>query len=280
MKTKKPFSFRIGKFIKYIIMSISILLTLFPLYFVIITAFKEKSEFLSNKIGIPKAWVFSNFYQVVTNNPIFKWILNSITLTVPAIIISLLLACFAAFAISKMHFKGRDIIYNIIIPLMVIPPVVLLIPLLKTAISLKLVNNFIAPIAIYTGLLLPFSIYLLTNFFSSISDEIIESAKIDGCSDIRILFNIMMPLAKPAVLILVVINSLFVWNELLIALIFLQTNNTRSLMVGIISLKDRYSTNTTLLMAGLLISAIPIVILFIFSQKYFVKGLSSGAVKG
>ena len=90
----------------------------------------------------------------------------------------------------------------------------------------------------------------------------------------------MMPLSKPVILILVVINSLYVWNELLIVLIFLQTNKTRPLMVGFVSLKARYSMNTTVLMAGLLISAIPIIVLFIIFQKPFVKGLSAGAVKG
>ena len=270
----------IGYIVRYIVILISILLALFPLYFVIVTAFKSKGDFIANKVGFPQTWVLANFYEVILTNPLLRWIINSLTLTIPSVLITLLVASLAAYAISKMYFKARDLAYNSIIPLMVIPPVVLLIPLLRAAISLKLVNTFLAPIVIYSGLLLPFSIYMLTNYFATVSNEIIDSAKIDGLSDIRILFNIIIPLSKPAILILVVINSLYVWNELLIALIFLQTNKTRPLMVGIVSLKDRYSMNTTVLMAGLLISAIPIIVLFIISQKHFVKGLSAGAVKG
>jgi ABC-type glycerol-3-phosphate transport system permease component len=266
--------------VRYIVMVFSVLLALFPLYFVIVTAFKSRAEFIFNKIGIPITWVLSNFHEVVLTNPLHRWIINSVILTIPSVLVSLLVASLAAYAISKMYFKIRDVAYNSIIPLMVLPPVVLLIPLLRAAIDLKLVNTFIAPIVIYTGILLPFSIYMLTNYFATVSNEIIDSAKIDGLSDLRILFRIMMPLSKPAILILIVINSLYVWNELLIALIFLQTNKTRPLMVGIVSLKDRYSTNTTVLMAGLLISAIPIIVLFVISQKHFVKGLSAGAVKG
>ncbi len=217
---------------------------------------------------------------MILTNPLLRLIINSLTLTIPSVLITLLVASLAAYAISKMYFKAKDLAYNSIIPLMVIPPVVLLIPLLRAAISMKLVNTFLAPIVIYSGLLLPFSIYMLATYFATVSNEIIDSAKIDGLSDLRILFNIMIPLSKPAILILIVINSLYVWNELLIALIFLQTNKTRPLMVGIVSLKDRYSMNTTVLMAGLLISAIPIIVLFIIFQKHFVKGLSAGAVKG
>lgn len=266
--------------LKYIIMIASIISALLPLYFVIITAFKAKFDYADNKLGLPKSWVISNFIEVVKSNLIFRWILNSMIITVVSILLCIIISCFASYAFARLNFKGKNFMLNAIIPFMIIPPVVMVIPLLLLAVKLKITNTFIGPIAIYTGLLLPFSIYMLTKFFETINQEIIDSAVVDGCGDLRILFNIIVPLSMPALLTLIVVNSLYVWNELLIALIFLQSNETRTLVVGLTLFKSRYSTNTTLLMAGLLIGSIPMIAIYLFSQKYFVKGLVAGAVKG
>lgn len=266
--------------LKYIIMIASIISALLPLYFVIITAFKSKFDYADNKLGLPKSWVISNFIEVVKSNLIFRWILNSVIITVISILLCIIISCFASYAFARLNFKGKNFMLNAIIPFMIIPPVVMVIPLLLLAVRFKITNTFIGPIAIYTGLLLPFSIYMLTKFFETINQEIIDSAVVDGCGDLRILFNIIVPLSMPALLTLIVVNSLYVWNELLIALIFLQSNETRTLVVGLTLFKSRYSTNTTLLMAGLLIGSIPMIAVYLFSQKYFVKGLVAGAVKG
>ncbi|MCL4418226.1 MAG: carbohydrate ABC transporter permease [Actinobacteria bacterium] len=266
--------------VKYGIMILFILSALLPLYFVVITSLKTKIDYAGNKLGFPTHWVFSNFIEVIKSNLIFRWILNSLIITVITIALCIIISCFASYALARFRFKGRDFILNAIIPFMIIPPVVMIIPLLLVAVKLKITNTLIGPIAIYTGVLLPFSIYMLTKFFETISQEIIDSAVVDGCGDLRILFNIIMPLSKPALLTLIVVNSLYVWNELLIALIFLQSNTTRTLVVGLTLFKSRYSTNTTILMAGLLIGSIPMIAIYLFSQKYFVKGLVAGAVKG
>jgi raffinose/stachyose/melibiose transport system permease protein len=266
--------------LKYIIMIASIISALLPLYFVIISAFKSKLDYADNKLGLPKSWVISNFIEVVKSNLIFRWILNSLIITVISILLCIIISCFASYAFARLKFKGKNFMLNAIIPFMIIPPVVMVIPLLFLAVRFKITNTFIGPIAIYTGLLLPFSIYMLTKFFETINQEIIDSAVVDGCGDLRILFNVIVPLSMPALLTLIVVNSLYVWNELLIALIFLQSNETRTLVVGLTLFKSRYSTNTTLLMAGLLIGSIPMMAIYLFSQKYFVKGLVAGAVKG
>jgi len=266
--------------LKYGVMILATLSALIPLYFVLITSFKTKIDYANNKLGFPDEWVFSNYIEVVKSNLIFRWILNSIIITLISVFLCIIISCFASYALARINFKGRNFLINATIPFMIIPSVVMVIPLLLLAVKLNITNTIIGPIAIYTGLLLPFSIYMLTKFFETINQEIIDSAVVDGCSDLRILFNIIVPLSKPALLTLVVVNSLYVWNELLIALIFLQSNTTRTLVVGLTLFKSRYSTNTTLLMAGLLIGSIPMIAVYLFSQKYFVKGLVAGAVKG
>ena len=165
------------------------------------------------------------------------------------------------------------------ISLMVIPPVVLIVPLFVSMVQWKLVNTYQGVILIYTGPMLPFSTFLMTNFFRTIPREIIDAAYIDGASNFGVFLRIMMPLSAPAVMTLIVVNALWVWNELLIALVFLQKDELKTLMVGIAALRSRHYVDIPATMAGLLIATIPIVVLYLFGQRYFIRGLVSGAVK-
>jgi len=157
--------------------------------------------------------------------------------------------------------------------------VVMVVPLFVSMVSWKMVNTYQGVILIYVGLLMPFSVFLLTNFFKTIPREIVEAARIDGCSTFDVYRRIMVPLSGPAVVTLVVVNAMWVWNELLIALIFLQRDELKTLMVGIASMLSRNYVDIPATMAGLLVATIPIVILYIFGQRYFIRGLTSGAVK-
>jgi ABC-type glycerol-3-phosphate transport system permease component len=162
---------------------------------------------------------------------------------------------------------------------MVVPPVVMVVPLFVSMVRWNLVNSYQGTILIYTGLLLPFSIYLMTNFFRAVPREIIEAARMDGCSRFGVFRRIMMPLSAPAVITLIVVNALWVWNELLIALVFMQQDDLKTLMVGIASLRSRNYVDIPATMAGLLIATIPIIVLYMFGQRYFIRGLTTGAVK-
>jgi len=155
----------------------------------------------------------------------------------------------------------------------------MVVPLFVSMVAWKMVNTYQGAILIYVGLLMPFSVFLMTNFFRTIPREIIEAARMDGCSTSRVFWSIMMPLSAPAVLTLIVVNAMWVWNELLIALIFLQRDDMKTLMVGIASMRSRNYVDIPATMAGLLVATIPIVILYIFGQRYFIRGLTSGAVK-
>lgn len=164
--------------------------------------------------------------------------------------------------------------------LMVIPPVVMLIPLFLFLASIQLISTYTGAILVYAGLVTPFSIYLLTNFFRTIPHEIVESALIDGASTLDVLIRILLPLSGPALVTLIVVNSLWVWNDLLIALVLLPQDNLRSLMVGITVFGSRYNNDVPVAMAGMLLASIPMMVLYLFGQKYFIRGLVAGAVKG
>lgn len=260
MKSKYGPMYWFGMSARQVSLIFATLLSLFPIYFMAVTAFKTKSEYIGNKFGLPQSLIWSNFNTALAGEKFFIRFANSAILTVGAVTVSLIIACLAAYAFARMEFPGKNTLFNIVLSLMVVPPVVMIVPLFVSMVRWHLVNTYQGTILIYTGLLLPFSIYLMTNFFRTIPHEIIEAGRIDGCSSLGVFWRIMMPLSAPAVITLIVVNALWVWNELLIALVFMQKDELKTLMVGITALRSRNYVDIPATMAGLLIATIPIVI--------------------
>jgi ABC-type glycerol-3-phosphate transport system permease component len=264
---------------KQLLLAVFAVLCLFPLYYLFATAFKSRGEYLNNLFGLPLEPVLGNFLTVFRGRRFLLWFLNSVILTSGSVAASLLIALFAAFAFAKMRFAGRDAILSLILTLMIVPPVVMVIPLFKVMIALRILNTYPSVVLIYAGLTLPFSIYMLASFFRTIPGAIIDSARIDGCRDMRVLRSIVVPLSGPAVVTIILVNALWVWNELLIAVIFLQKDELKTLMVGLTIFKSRYNLDIPVTMAGLVLATVPMLALYFAGQKYFVKGLVTGAVK-
>ncbi len=255
------------------------IICIFPIYYMFVTSFKTGEEYLLNRFSIPLRPVIENFKKVVLEEDFPRWFLNSLILTVGAVASNTVIAAFAAFAFAKMDFKMKRPVFNFILALMVVPPVVMVVPLFKLMVQIRLLNTYLSVILIYTGLTLPFSIYMLTNFFRTIPGDIISSARIDGCSDGRILRSIIIPLSAPAIITIILVNSLWVWNELLIAVIFLQRDELKTLMVGLTVFKSRYNLDIPVTMAGLVLATIPMLVLYFAGQKYFIRGMVSGSLK-
>ena len=208
-----------------------------------------------------------------------RWFVNSFIITVFAVIITLIFSIFTAYALSRYKFRFRNAITNFIISLIIVPPVVMIIPLFILWTRIDFINTYHGIIIIYAGLLLPFSIYLLIGFFKTIPQSLIESAYIDGASSFRIIWKIVFPLSLPAIGTLFVVNAIWVWNELLIALIFMQKADMRTIIGGLSQFVTKFQVEVPLLMMGLTIATIPIIVLYLFTQQYFVRGLTAGALK-
>ncbi len=269
----------VGSFVRQGLVILATLLSLFPVYFMTVSAFKTRAEYIADKWGPPNALYWANFTTAVAGEKFFIRFANSAILTVGSVAVSLMIACLAAYAFARMEFPGKRTLFNLILSLMVVPPVVMVVPLFVSMVRWGLVNSYVGTTLIYIGLLLPFSIYMMTNFFRTIPWEIIEAARIDGCSSFGVLWRIMMPLSAPALITLIVVNALWVWNELLIALVFMQKDELKTLMVGIAALRSRNYVDIPATMAGLLIATIPIIVVYMFGQRYFIRGLTGGAVK-
>jgi ABC-type glycerol-3-phosphate transport system permease component len=175
---------------------------------------------------------------------------------------------------------GRDVLLSLFISLMVIPPVVLVVPLFLLGAELNLIDTRRIVIAIYVGLMMPFSVYMLAAYFRTIPRSLIEAAEIDGASSLQVFLRVVVPLSGAPLITLAVVNALWVWNELLIALVFLQSENSLTLMAGLTGFQNRYNLNIPVVMAGLSIATLPIFALYIFGQRFFMRGLVAGAIKG
>jgi ABC-type sugar transport system, permease component len=265
--------------LKHAILVFAVFIALVPTIYMIMTALKSDDEYTFNKIGFPHVLVLDHFDVVLFQSPFFQWMGNSAILALGSVALSTAVSCLGSYAIARMQFPGRQLLFSISVALMAIPPVVMVVPLFVLYTRLELISTYQGAILIYAGLITPFSIYLLTTFFRTLPKELFEAARIDGAGDFLILRSIVLPLSLPALLTLVVVNALYVWNDLLIAVLFLQDDAKRTLMAGISVFQGRYENQIPLVMAGMMIASAPMLILYIAFQRYFIRGLMAGAVK-
>jgi ABC-type glycerol-3-phosphate transport system permease component len=266
----------VGRHVLLIVLSI---ISLYPVWFMLSTALKTSKYYSINPTGLPYHPTFANFHTVLTNWPLLTWMRNSLFVTVIAVGVSTVISIMAAYAIVFSRAHGREALFRSNIALMAIPPVALLVPMYILMVNFHLINQLPSVIIFYTGLMIPFAIFFFVNFFREIPLELIEAAHMDGASQHKILRKVVLPLSGASTVTLVIVNAIFVWNELLVALVFLQSNTSRTLMAGLALYQGRYVTNEPLLMSAAFLSIMPLGILYIFGQRFFVRGLTAGMGK-
>lgn len=269
----------VGRFCAQLCMVAMTVIILFPVYFMVSSSFKTKEEFVYNVVGLPKHFTFQTFVDAFHGKNFPLWFLNSVIITIVSCLITTVIALFAAYAFAKMRFKGRRGLFNMLIPLMSIPPVIMLIPQFRIMTNLQLINTRTSVIILYIGIMLPLTIYLMRNYFITLPDSLLEAARIDGATQFQVMRRIMLPLSMPVIFTALLVNAVWAWNELIIALVFLQKEELRTLIVGITIFKSRFSLNVPVIMAGLTIATIPPVLLYLFGQKQLISGMLAGAVK-
>jgi ABC-type glycerol-3-phosphate transport system permease component len=253
---------------------------LVPLYFMLANGFKTNEEYISNPYGIPKDGVVSTFTDALHGGDLYRWLLNSFIFTAASVTLSTAIAALAAYPISLMRWRPGPWILSVLIALMVLPPIVLVVPLFQMMVDLGQLNTYRGVIVIYTGLMLPFSTFLLASFFRTVPRDLIEASRLDGAGHLRTLRSIVLPVSLPALVTVATVQALWVWNEVLIAVVFLQRDDLRTLMVGVTIFRSRYHLDIPLVMAGMVWATIPMVLLYLAGQRFFIRGLTAGAVKG
>lgn len=255
-------------------------LSLAPMYVMLSGALKTRAQFLDDPLAPPFHPTLENFRIAFEDELIPRWILNSVIITVCSVVATLLLASLAAWGFTRIRSSlGSSVVYAIA-SLMVLPPSVLIVSLFSLGADLHLLSRYEYVVLIYVAFMLPLSIYLLYTFFRSIPEPLIEAARIEGASDLYIFRRVVLPLSRAPLATLAVVNGLWAWNELLLGVVLLQDNTRQTLMVGLTGFQSRQDLNVPVVLAGLSVATLPLLALYLFAQRSFMRGLTAGAIKG
>ncbi len=274
------FSNAYGRTFFYLLNALLGVVFLFPFYWTVITALKTPDRILDYPPGfIPNPATLENFYTVISRQDFRLWYFNSLVIAMATVFLVLLVSSLAGYGFAKLNLRWRELLFFSILISLMIPHQSLLIPLFTILQTFGLINTREGLTLIYTTFSLPVSIFLLRNACESIPNDLIESARIDGCGDLRIWWNIILPLIKPSLATLAILTFLGSWNEFLVALIFTTTDEMKTIPVGLSVLLGVYGIHWENLTAVTVLSFIPVFVIFIFGQRFIVSGLTSGAIK-
>lgn len=252
----------------------------FPLFWMVRTSLMTRETVFLDKSIFPAQIHFENYWIAWTEGNFGVYFLNSIIYTVSVVIGIVLISSLAAFAFSRLKFPGKDFFFYMFVAAMMIPLPGSFVPLVVLMNKLHLVNTRIGYILCMINVGLSLSILLLKTFFDKMPPDLEDAARIDGCSKLGIWRHVALPLARPAIAVIVIFNSLSVWNEYILATLILDNASLMPLQRGLMVFQGPHSVDHHLLMAGLTIAAAPIVVIYLAMQKHIIKGLSSGAIVG
>ena len=257
-----------------------LVVTLVPFVFVVMNSFRKQFDMLSQGVfHLPDPWYFQNYAEVMTHG-FFGYFFRSVFVVAVSLVLMLMISAFAAYPLSRMKFRLRGITYAGIVAMMSVPMHVTLIPIFKMTTNMGLYDSLQALIGPYVTFALPMSVFILTAFMTTIPKEIEESAEIDGCNKFRNFFSIILPLSKSGLSTLAIYNGVSMWNEFAFANTLLQTASNKTLPLALGQFKGEHSLDIPIILSVLVLSVLPMIVLFIIFQDKLVKGMMAGAVKG
>lgn len=268
-----------GMVIAAVLLSIYAFLVIYPLIWMVLSSLKTEREFFRNIWGIPAEFQWGNYVKAWEMG-ISSYFFNSVLVTVCTVVLCVGIAALAAYALTRYKFPGMDIIFVLCMGGMMLSPQVTLIPLYNIIQSLGIHDTYWAMILPYTAYRMPITLMLIRSYFLGIPKEIQESATIDGCSSFGTLWRIYLPISKPILMTCAILVAYYAWNEFMFSMIFIDSKMFKTIPSGLMVFRDALSTNYSLLFAGLTISAIPMILVFMAMQKQFIRGMTAGAVKG
>lgn len=276
MKKKKTTPFSV---ITIILLSILTIIFVFPFYWIMTGAFKSQPD----TIVIPPQWwpihpTMENFTKLLVQNPAGHWLWNSIFIAAATMILVCVTSSLAGYVLAKKKFYGQKILFSIFIAAMALPKQVVLVPLVRIVNFMGIHDTMAAVILPLIGW--PFGVFLMKQFSENIPGELLESAKIDGCNEIRTFVSIAFPIVKPGFAALAIFTFINTWNDYFMQLVMLQSRDKLTVSLGVATMQAEMATNYGLIMAGAALAAIPIVAVFLLFQKSFAQGITMGAVKG
>ena len=264
-----------------IILYVTLIVWMLPLAGVFLTSFRSLADINSgNYWGWPTEFALvENYTQVFTVTPMIQYFFNSLVITIPTVLGTLLLSSLAGYSLAKHRFRGNFLIFALFIAGNFVPAQILMIPVRNLTLNLGVYDTKLALILFHTSFQIGFCTFFLRGFIKELPHELVESARIEGASEFRVYWDIIMPLVLPALAALAVLEFTFIWNDYFWALVLVQGDEARPVTLGIQALRGRWTASWHLISAGSIVAALPPVVLFFMLQKHFIAGLTLGAIK-
>lgn len=277
---KRSASENIWLVIKYISLIGFTILCIYPLVWLFLASFKTNAELYTNTWGLPEQWSMTNYVNAVVKGGVFRYFGNSVIIAVSAVLVTVILATMASYAIARMHWKLANLTHSIFLLGMMIPIYALVIPLFSIFKGMGLLDTHLAVIIPQIAVGFPMAIFIICGFMRSIPTELEEAAIIDGCTVFQCFFKIILPIAKSSVVTVAVVQFINVWNDLLLPRIFLTESSKMTLPVGLTNFQAMYYTDYVGMIAAVIITIIPSIVVYILLHKQIMEGMVAGAVKG
>ena len=265
----------------HIFLWIACVTALFPISRIITISLRPGNRLLSSDMSvIPPDATLESYVRILTQKPFLQWVYNSLLITVTTSLLGVVLAATAAYAYSRFKFPGRKIGLLFLMMTQMVPAAMLILPIYLILTHIGLLNTYAGVVVAYSVTTLPFSIWVLKGYFDTVPRSLEEAARIDGCSELGAFYRVLLPLSTPSLAIVFLFNFTQAWNEYLIATTLLQTPKLRTWPLGLYELQGNFNSEWGLFAAGSVLISIPVVLLFLYSSKYMISGLTVGSVKG
>lgn len=258
------------------------LITLLPIYYTFTVSINASNSIFSTEIQLfPRDITLENYQKLLVEKPFFLWLKNTLLLSVCTVVLTLAVAVPAAYAFSRFRFRGRGAALSVLVILNAFPAILSMFAIYRIMKLMGLVNTYPGLIIIYIGTMAVFSLWNMKGYFDSIPADIEDAARIDGANDRQLIWRIVLPLARPSIIVTAVLVLIYVWNEYIFTTIFLSGSEKYTLAVGLYSLQATdYTRNWPLFSAASILTSLPVLAIFFAIQRYMVSGLTAGSVKG
>lgn len=265
---------------KYAVLIFFALIVIAPMLWVLFTSLKTTREIAMSPFGLPTTPRWENYSEAWTVGRFSKYFLNSVIVAVPIVVGSVSLSCLAGYGFARFKFPGGSVIFYVFLLGLMVPFQSIMIPLFYILRDINLLSTYWAMILPMIALGLPFGIFFMRAFFLGLPLELDDAAQIDGCNEFDVFWRVMLPLAGPAISTLTVLQFISAWNAFLVPLIYMQREELRPLVLGLMFFQTRYTQNIPLTMAGTTIAMLPVILVYLALQRRFIQGLTAGAIKG
>lgn len=269
----------VGEIVIYALFTILLILFLIPFFLVLLNSFKANKEIILDPLTLPGKINLSGYAKAFTAMNYLETFRNSLFITVLSIVLIILFAVMCAYVFSRNNWKINKILFMIMVASMIIPFQTIMIPVVRNFSAINAVDNILMVVVFYVGAHISMAVFMFQGFIKNIPVELDEAATIDGCSDFQILFKIIFPLLKPIISTVAILDILAIWNDFLLPYILLQSNRLKTLPLMTYSFFGQYSVDYSLVCSGLIMSILPVIIIYAFLQKQIIEGVVAGAIK-